>query len=321
MTLGASFIGCMVMSVLLVKAVGAIWDALNRMFKVMSETVGGGLLSPAEAATAAAGGAAGMALTVATAGAGAAVAAGAGASMAQVAGSALSGMDTLYSSAALGSFVLPDDSNLKGTAQGFYEGALSNRMMGPLGGLFLSEGGFGARSGSDSSQKAPTTQTSTNASTPAPTPSPAPESTPSTSPAAPAGETNIRLDSADLIGLRDAVSTAVRQAVTAAPADGYPTQEAALSAVRDSLGRIPSAASPTGTALGDPGMDAYLRQRESDIAAQVMQGADEASLRPTAQPEAAATDGAPDLSEFERSLQDVTRSFKDLDTSIPEEQT
>jgi|GEM_PF-4991508 len=260
MTLGASFIGAIVMVVLLLKAVGAIWDALNRMFKAMSQQVGGGLQSPAEAGVSAAGAAAGLALTVATAGAGAAVAAGAGASMAQVAGSALSGMDTLYSASALGSFILPDESALKGSAQGFYEGALSNRMMGPLGGLFLGDGGFGR-------QRPPTEPPAAPVSVEAGPPSSAAAGgQPVTSSQA---ETEIRLDSADLVGLGDAVSTAMQQAIQSAPTGGYGTTDAALQAVREALVALPITTGASVTP-GDPRLGDYLDRRANPIASHVM---------------------------------------------------
>lgn len=261
MTLGASFIGAIVMAVLLLKAIGAIWDALNRMFKAMSETVGGGLLSPAEAGIAAAGGAAGVALTVATAGAGAAVAAGAGASLAQVAGSALSGMDTLYSASALGSFVLPDESSLKESAQGFYEGALSNRMMGPLGGVFLGDGGFGSQR-AEASSNTQTTEVPQSSSPPVDGGSPAA-----------GGEVDVRFDSADLTGLRDAVSTAMTEAIRRAPQGGYASQDAAMQAVRDALSTVPLAGAPTGMAVSDPRMGDYLDRRTAPIARHVMEAA------------------------------------------------
>ncbi len=204
---------------------------------------------------------AGLALTVATAGAGAAVAAGAGASLAQVAGSALSGMDTLYSASALGSFVLPDESTLKGAAQGFYEGALSQRMMGPLGGLFLDEGGFGRQRPPSETPAAPV----------AAQPGPPPATSGSGQAAAsPQAEAEIRLDSADLTGLREAVSTAMSQAIQHAPQGGYPTQEAALEAVREALVTIPLAGAPGGMAAGDPRLGDYLDRRAAPIASHIL---------------------------------------------------
>jgi hypothetical protein len=226
LTLGASVIGGIVMAVLLMKALGAIWDSLNRMFSAMSGTVGGGLLSPAEA----------------------------GASLAQLAGGALSGMDSLYSASALGSFVLPESSPLKGRAQGFYEGALSNRMMGPLGGLFLAEGGFGQGRPSQ----------------------PPPETASPALPASTAGgaaasrETDIRFDSADLSGLREAVETALRQAQALAPPGGYRTEEAARQALRDALGTVPLAGSPSAYAAGDPRMGEYLERQAPSVSSQLL---------------------------------------------------
>jgi hypothetical protein len=256
LTLGASLLGAIIMVVLLLKAAGAIWEATSRMFRAMSQSVGGGLLSPAEAGLSAAGSVAGLAMTVATAGAGAAVALGAGASLSQVAGSALSGMDSLYSSAALGSFILPDDSALKGAAQGFYEGALSNRMLGPLGGLFLGEGGFGSAPGE------PRTPPVAGA---------APLPPGGQQPAVPTqAETDVRFDSADLSGLRDAVSTAMNQALLRAPVSGYRSDEAALQAVRDALRSIPLPGSPTGFAAGDRRIGDYIDQRAAPIASHIL---------------------------------------------------
>jgi hypothetical protein len=252
MTLGASFIGAIVMVVLLLKAIGAIWDSLNRMFQAMSQSVGGGLMSPAEAGSSAAGVAAGAALTIATAGAGAAVAAGAGASLSQIAGSALSGMDSLYGAAAMGSFVLPDESPLKATAQGFYEGALSNRVLGPLGGLLLRDG-------------APT-QAAATPSAGADTPVPGDAHAAATA----QGEMDIRFDSADLTGLRDAVATAMNQALLRAPVGGYATADEAIQAVRDALMTLPMAGTPTGMAGSDPRLGDYLDQRAAPIASYIM---------------------------------------------------
>jgi len=260
LTLGAAVIGAIIMVVLLLKSIGAIWDALNRMFKAMSQSVGGGLMSPAEAGISAAGSVAGLALSVATAGAGAAVALGAGASVAQVAGSALSGMDTLYSASAMGSFILPEESGLRNTAQGFYEGALSNRMLGPLGGLLLADGGPTGR-------ESPASSGSTSAEPMAPA-SPASVSPQPTSSAP--SEMDIRLDSADLVGLRDAVSTAMAQALLAAPPGGYASPDAALAAVRSALVNVPLASSSTGMAAGDPRMGEYLDRRAAPIASHIL---------------------------------------------------
>ncbi len=258
LTLGASLLGAIIMVVLLMKALGAIWEALNRMFRAMSQSVGGGLMSPAEAGIQAAGGAAGLALTVATAGAGAAVAMGAGASLAQVAGSALSGMDTLYSASAMGSFILPEGSGLKDTAQGFYEGALSNRMLGPLGGLLLKEGGVTGRASAE------TPATAGNDTRPAVVGGSAPTQT-----VAPT-EMDVRLDSADLVSLRDAVSTAMTQALLAAPPGGYKSHDDALAAVRLALATVPLAGSPTGVAGGDARLGDYLDRRAAPIASHIL---------------------------------------------------
>lgn len=247
LTLGASLLGAIIMVVLQIKALGAIKDALNRMFQAISQSVGGGLMTPGEAVK----GAAGLALTVASAGAGAAVALGAGAGMAQVAGSALSGMDSLYSTAALGSFILPEGSKLKGTAQGFYEGALSNRMLGPLGGLMLKDGGMARKS--DAAETPPTAGSDTK---PAAATGNAPTQT--TAPT----ETDIRLDAADLVSLRDAVSTAMAQALLAAPHGGYSSPDQALAAVRSAL-----SATPAGS---DPRMGDYLDRRAAPIASHIL---------------------------------------------------
>jgi len=260
LTLGASTLGVIVMAVLLLKSLGAIWDALNRMFKAMSQSVGGRLMSPAEAGLAAAGSVGGLALTIATAGAGAAVAVGAGASMAQVAGSALSGMDTLYSASAMGSFVLPDSAPLKSTAQGFYEGALSNRMLGPMGGLLLQEGGISGRSGGAASSNGSTAGSNSR-----------PISSPSTpAPSSPPTETDVRLDSADLTGLRDAVSTAMSQALMRAPQGGYASPDAALVAVREALRSVPMTGMPTGMTANDARMSDYLDRRAAPVANHIM---------------------------------------------------
>src|SRR5574341_883636 len=76
LALGASGIGLVVESVLLVRSLGAIWDSLNRMFAAMSKVVGGRVLSPAEAAALGAQAATGAAGAALTAGAGLALAGG-----------------------------------------------------------------------------------------------------------------------------------------------------------------------------------------------------------------------------------------------------
>lgn len=137
MVLGTSFVGSFLMIGLLIRSFSAIGDSMNQVFATASQVTGGKIHSPSDLGGAALGATAGAALTVATAGAGAAVAAAAGGSMAQIAGSALSGSDKLFQGAAIGSMVLPDSSPLKESATGFYEGAMSNRMLGPLGGTLL----------------------------------------------------------------------------------------------------------------------------------------------------------------------------------------
>ncbi len=236
MTLGASLIGGIVMCVLLLKAVSTIWDALNRLFAAMGQLVGGRLMSPAEAGVAAAGAAAGTALTIATAGAGMAVTAMAGGTLAQVAGSALSGSDMLYNTAALGSMVLPDSSPMKESAQGFYEGALSNRMLGPVGGLMLRERG-------ESSATSP-------AESPVQTAAPASGGN---------GSAGNVTHSFDLAGMKDAVRAAITQAIATAPTGGYASPQDALQGVRTALG----------SAGGDPRLGDYLDRRAHSIGQRV----------------------------------------------------
>lgn len=137
MVLGTSFVGIFLMMALLIRSFAAIGNSMNSMFTAASQVTSGKIHSPLELGGAAAGAAAMAAVTVATAGAGAAVTALAGGSMAQIAGSALAGSDKLFQGAAIGSMVLPDSSTLKEPATGFYEGAMSNRMLGPAGGLLL----------------------------------------------------------------------------------------------------------------------------------------------------------------------------------------
>ncbi len=241
LALGAATLGAPVMLVLLKKALGTIWDALNRMFTAMSQVVGGKLTSPAEAGLSAAQSAAGLALSVATAGVGAGVAMAAGGSLAQVAGSALSGSDALYNAAAMGSMVLPEGSPLSETAGGFYEGALAQRMLGPAGGLMLGRrGGAGDVVATDGAAAA------TGGS--------------GRGEAAPAGETDIRLDAADIAALRMALQSAVSQAIQQAPTGGYADQQAALAAIQTALG---------GTGH-NPRMGDYLDRRAQDVSSYVM---------------------------------------------------
>jgi hypothetical protein len=143
---------------------------------------------------------------------------------------------------------------LKESAQGFYEGALSNRMLGPLGGLLLREGGVTGRAIAETPA---TAGIETKASTPAGV-------------NAAAAEMDVRLDSADLVSLRDAVTTAMTQALLAAPPGGYKTQDDALATVRSALASVPLAGSPTGMAAGDPRMGDYLDRRATPIASHIL---------------------------------------------------
>jgi hypothetical protein len=242
LTLGTTLVGEIVMGVLLLKAVRAIWDSMNRLFGAMSQVVGGGLMSPAQAAVAGATALGGAALTIATAGAGAVVAAGVGASAWQVAGSALSGMDSLYSAAAMGSFILPDSSPMKGAASGFYEGALSNRMLGPMGGLMLR----GKQEGVDER--------------------PAVGSRPSDGANQVAHGSNghnaptVVSGSGDLSGIRQAIVGAMNAAIFNAPTGGYSNPQAAAEAVRQALSQ------GGGSAEAVP----YLENRASSIGAHVL---------------------------------------------------
>ncbi len=146
LTVGASLIGLITMSILARRAFGAIWDSLNRFTSALSQTTGGRIASLGEAGLAAAKTGAGAALAVGTAGLGAGVTLAAGGSALQAAGSALAGSDNLFSAAALGSLALPAGSSLKPVADQLYEGALSNRILGPAGGLMLrpADGSAGA---------------------------------------------------------------------------------------------------------------------------------------------------------------------------------
>ena len=75
-------------------------------------------------------------------------------------------------------------------------------------------------------------------------------------------ETDIRLDAADLVSLRDAVSTAMAQALLAAPLGGYSSPDQALAAVRSAL-----SATPAGS---DPRMGDYLDRRATPIASHIL---------------------------------------------------
>lgn len=245
LALGASGIGLVVESVLLVRSLGAIWDSLNRMFAAMSKVVGGRVLSPAEAAALgaqAATGAAGAALTagagLALAGGGAAVTLLSGGSKEQAAGALLSGSDALFNTAALGQMALPDGSRLKDSLAGVYEGMLAQRMAPGVGGLLLRQGD---EHSATSLPQAATLSTPTSA---------------------PAGyQQDIRFDAADIVQLREALAGAMQAALAHMPRGGYGSAEQVLSAV---------AAHLPGRWQGDPKMDAFLQHKQQAVVSYVM---------------------------------------------------
>jgi hypothetical protein len=136
---GSSIIGSLVMGTLVLRAFGAIWGALGRFTGALGAVTGGRIAHVGEIGLDAGKLAAGAAIGIGTAGLGAGITALAGGSAMQIAGSALSGSDRLFSAAALGSMALPESSALKGAATDFYEGAMGQRLLGPMGGLMLAQ--------------------------------------------------------------------------------------------------------------------------------------------------------------------------------------
>lgn len=244
LTLGAAFIGGVIEVLVLFRALGTIWDAMNRMFVAMSQVVGGKVLSPGEAAAAGAKAAAGVATAAVTAGAGLAVAgagalttAAAGGSGAQVAGAALAGSNRLFNVAALGQMTLPDGA-LKDKLQGFYEGAIAQRVMPVAGGLVLPR--LQQRAGDAA---APPTSGRPSAAQ-------ASSSTPTTG-----AQQDIRLDAADTTQMRDAIATAVASAIRSAPQGGYQNPNDILTAIRAAMGGM----------ANSPGVGGYLLQNQQAI--------------------------------------------------------
>ncbi|MBN1310692.1 MAG: hypothetical protein JXB30_04665 [Anaerolineae bacterium] len=222
---GAAAIGLLFETVFLIRAWGAITDALSRMFKAMSQVVGGQVMAPSDLAMAGATMAGTAALGIATGGAslaasgiGAATTLASTGSMATAAGSAMAGSDKLFHTATMGQRMLPEGSALKEKLGQFQEGTIAQRMMPGLGGALLL--------GGDKKESAA------------------------------GGQMDVRFDAADTSQLRDSLLTAMTAAVRHAPSGGYTNQSQALSAITDilkALGRDPSK---------DPAMGAYLGQRQ-----------------------------------------------------------
>lgn len=248
---GASILGLALEVVLLLRAVGTISDAFNRMFQAMSQVVGGRVMSPVEAAMAGVGAAGTAALGIATAGVGAAGTLMATGSMASAAGAAMAGSDKLFNTAALGQMALPDGSALKEKLSQVYEGALGQRMMPGLGGMLLRHDTVPAKDASQPSAEGMREAARQQA---------AAGALPS------GGEHDIRFDAADMTQLRDALATAMAAAVRSTPAGGYADPSQALSAISAALsvqGRDPRK---------DPAMGAYLARQENAVVSYVMTG-------------------------------------------------
>jgi len=249
----ATFIGLMFEIGLLTRAAGAILDASKRMFQAMSQVVGGQVMSPSEAAMAGATAAGAAAVGVATAGVGAIGAYAATGSVMSAAGSALAGSDKLFNTAALGQMALPEGSQLKEKLSGFYEGALAQRMAPGLGGLLLREDGKAPRSHGQAEASAEGMREAARQQAAA-------ERLPA------GGQQDIRFDAADVLQLREALATALAQAIRSTPQGGYRSADDALAAISralSGLGRDPRT---------DPAMGAFLAPRGQGAADYVMTG-------------------------------------------------
>ncbi len=78
------------------------------------------------------------------------------------------------------------------------------------------------------------------------------------------------------------------QAIQRAPQGGYPTQEAALEAVREALVTVPLAGAPGGMAAGDPRLGDYLDRRAAPIASHILLATSSGAESRGASPAAAA---------------------------------
>lgn len=272
LTIGTGIVASVLMSTLLFKAASMIMDSSNRLFRTTSQIVGGGLVGPGDIAAGLAGaavtvtgaaltGGASLAATAALGAAGAGVTHMAGGNGAQTLGSALHGSDVLFNAAALGTMVLPDSSPMKGDIQGFYEGALTNRMMGPLGGLMFAKGRKKATADDPVDDEPeptvtphrPSGSSGGNGHGPSfprlggggypqldsgggPSRGEMVSASPSNS-INPDREQDIRFDPADVNQIAYAVALAIQMASVNSPMGGYANGDEALSAVRSTLRR------------------------------------------------------------------------------------
>lgn len=128
-TLGASLVGLVLVFILLLAALKAIWNGINRLFGAMSQVTGGTMMAPGTVAA----GAAGLATGAALGTVGGALALATGSKVTQAAGVALGSNPTLARAAYM-TAMLP---NLRETTIGqaageFTEGAIARTALGPL---------------------------------------------------------------------------------------------------------------------------------------------------------------------------------------------
>lgn len=133
-TLGAALIGLVLVVILLLAALRAIWNGLNRLFGAMSQVTGGTMMAPGTVAA----GAAGMATGAALGAAGAGLALSTGNSLTQAAGVAFGGSPTLMRASYMTS-LMPGlrETRFGQMASGFAEGAVARTALGPVAGGLL----------------------------------------------------------------------------------------------------------------------------------------------------------------------------------------
>lgn len=128
-TLGTVLVGLVLVFILLLAALKAIWNGINRLFGAMSQVTGGTIGSPGQAAV----GAAGMATGAALGATGAGLALSTGNSLTQAAGVALGGNPTLMRAAYMTS-LMPGlrETRFGQMASEFAEGAVARTALGPV---------------------------------------------------------------------------------------------------------------------------------------------------------------------------------------------
>jgi hypothetical protein len=128
-TLGSVLVGLVLVVILLLAALKAIWNGINRLFGAMSQVTGGTLMAPGSVAA----GAAGMATGAALGAVGGAMVLATGSSLTQAAGIALGNNPTL-SRAAYMTSMLPGlrETRIGQIAGEFTEGAIARSALGPV---------------------------------------------------------------------------------------------------------------------------------------------------------------------------------------------